>query len=41
MTIDETTYLNAARGGDQEAFARLIDPYCRKYGRWHVVMRDQ
>ena len=27
MTIDETTYLNAARGGDQEAFAQLIDPY--------------
>ena len=27
MTIDETTYLNAARAGDQEAFAQLIDPY--------------
>src|SRR5215207_10653731 len=27
MTIDETTYLNAARGGDQEAFAQLIEPY--------------
>jgi len=27
MTLDETTYLNAARGGDQEAFAQLIDPY--------------
>jgi len=27
MTIDETPYLNAARGGDQEAFAQLIDPY--------------
>jgi RNA polymerase sigma-70 factor (ECF subfamily) len=27
MTIDETTFLNAARGGDQEAFAQLIDPY--------------
>ena len=27
MRIDETTYLNAARGGDQEAFAQLIDPY--------------
>src|SRR6185295_15481891 len=27
MTIDETIYLNAARGGDQEAFAQLIDPY--------------
>ena len=27
MTHDETIYLNAARGGDQEAFAQLIDPY--------------
>jgi RNA polymerase sigma-70 factor, ECF subfamily len=27
MTIDETTYLNAARAGDQEAFAQLVDPY--------------
>ena len=27
MTFDETTSLNAARGGDQEAFAQLIDPY--------------
>ena len=27
MTQDETFYLNAARGGDQEAFAQLIDPY--------------
>jgi RNA polymerase sigma-70 factor (ECF subfamily) len=27
MTFDETSYLNAARGGDQEAFAHLIDPY--------------
>src|SRR5215216_1458894 len=27
MTIDETTYLNAARRGDQEAFAQLIEPY--------------
>ncbi|HJR79195.1 MAG TPA: hypothetical protein VJ821_03915 [Anaerolineales bacterium] len=27
MTLDETTYLNAARGGGQEAFARWIDPY--------------
>src|SRR5690349_7785835 len=27
MTHDETVYLNAARGGDQEAFAQLIDPY--------------
>jgi len=27
MTLDETTYLNAARAGDQEAFAQLIDPY--------------
>jgi len=27
MTLDETTYLNAARAGDQEAFAQLVDPY--------------
>src|SRR5215210_2526960 len=27
MTHDETIYLHAARGGDQEAFAQLIDPY--------------
>jgi RNA polymerase sigma-70 factor, ECF subfamily len=27
MTLDETTYLNAARAGDQEAFAQLIEPY--------------
>ena len=27
MTHDETTYLKAARAGDQEAFAQLIDPY--------------
>ena len=27
MNLDETTYLNAARAGDQEAFAQLIDPY--------------
>jgi len=27
MTIDETAYLNAARAGDQEAFAQLVDPY--------------
>ena len=27
MTQDENTYLKAARGGDQEAFAQLIDPY--------------
>ncbi|RPJ20913.1 MAG: sigma-70 family RNA polymerase sigma factor [Chloroflexi bacterium] len=27
MTLDEITYLSAARGGDQEAFALLIDPY--------------
>ncbi len=27
MTHDESIYLNAARGGDQEAFAQLIDPY--------------
>jgi RNA polymerase sigma-70 factor (ECF subfamily) len=27
MSVDETTYLNAAREGDQEAFAQLIDPY--------------
>src|SRR5215208_3047296 len=27
MTHDETIYLHAAREGDQEAFAQLIDPY--------------
>src|SRR6185503_14447483 len=27
MTFDETTYLTAARAGDQEAFAQLIEPY--------------
>jgi len=27
MTLDETAYLNAARTGDQEAFAQLIEPY--------------
>jgi len=27
MSLDETTYLNAARTGDQEAFAQLVDPY--------------
>jgi RNA polymerase sigma-70 factor, ECF subfamily len=27
MNPDETTYLNAARGGDQEAFAQLLEPY--------------
>jgi len=27
MTLDEITYLNAARAGDQEAFAQLVDPY--------------
>ena len=27
MTLDETTYLTAARTGDQEAFAQLIEPY--------------
>jgi RNA polymerase sigma-70 factor (ECF subfamily) len=27
MTLDETAYLNAARAGDQEAFAQLIEPY--------------
>ena len=30
MTIDEIAYLNAARGGDQEAFAQLIEPYRRQ-----------
>ena len=30
MTLDETTYLNAARAGDQEAFAQLIEPYRRQ-----------
>src|SRR5688572_19260248 len=27
MTLDETTFLNGARAGDQEAFAQLIEPY--------------
>lgn len=27
MTIDEFTHLNAARAGDQEAFAQLVEPY--------------
>jgi RNA polymerase sigma factor (sigma-70 family) len=27
MTIDETTFLAAARSGDQEAFAQLVEPY--------------
>jgi len=27
MNPDESTYLNAPRAGDQEAFAQLIDPY--------------
>src|SRR5215207_6276010 len=27
MTLDEITYLSAARAGDQEAFAQLIEPY--------------
>lgn len=27
MTIDEVTYLNAARAGDQEAFTQLVEPY--------------
>jgi len=30
MTLDETTYLNAARAGDQEAFEQLIEPYRRQ-----------
>jgi RNA polymerase sigma-70 factor, ECF subfamily len=30
MTLDETIYLNAARAGDQEAFAQLIEPYRRQ-----------
>jgi RNA polymerase sigma-70 factor (ECF subfamily) len=27
MALNEITYLNAARAGDQEAFAQLVDPY--------------
>src|SRR5215207_3003217 len=27
MTLDETNYLKAARAGDQEAFAQLVEPY--------------
>ena len=30
MNLDEITYFNAARAGDQEAFAQLIDPYRRQ-----------
>lgn len=30
MNLDETTYFNAARAGDQEAFKHLIDPYRRQ-----------
>jgi RNA polymerase sigma-70 factor, ECF subfamily len=30
MTLDETTYLNSARAGDQEAFAQLVEPYRRQ-----------
>jgi RNA polymerase sigma-70 factor, ECF subfamily len=30
MTLDEITYLNAAREGDGEAFAQLIEPYRRQ-----------
>ena len=30
MTLDENTYLDAARAGDQEAFAQLIEPYRRQ-----------
>ena len=27
MTLEESALLNAARTGDQEAFAQLIEPY--------------
>jgi len=30
MNLDETNYFNAARAGDQEAFAQLINPYRRQ-----------
>jgi RNA polymerase sigma-70 factor, ECF subfamily len=30
MNLDETSYFNAARAGDHEAFAQLIDPYRRQ-----------
>jgi RNA polymerase sigma-70 factor (ECF subfamily) len=30
MSLDESTYLNAARAGDHEAFAQLVDPYRRQ-----------
>ena len=30
MNLDETTHFNAARAGDQEAFAQLMDPYRRQ-----------
>ena len=30
MNLDETTYLTAARSGDQEAFEQLVNPYRRQ-----------
>jgi RNA polymerase sigma-70 factor (ECF subfamily) len=30
MNLDETTYFNAARAGDQEAFGQLTEPYRRQ-----------
>jgi len=30
MNLDEIPYLNAARAGDQEAFAQLVEPYRRQ-----------
>ena len=30
MNLDETTYLTAARAGDQEAFEQLVNPYRRQ-----------
>ncbi len=30
MTLDEITYLSAARAGDQEAFTQLVEPYRRQ-----------
>jgi hypothetical protein len=39
MTRDETIYLNAARGGDQEAFAQLIDPYRKQIlVHWYRIL---
>ena len=39
MTQDETIYLNAARGGDQQAFAQLIDHYRKQIlAHWYRIL---